>query len=107
MENKKIYSMISLCAKAGRLVSGGFSVEKAVKERKAYVVLVACDASDNTKKLFNQKCNYYKIPYFEIGDKDTLGRMIGKEMRTSIAILDEGFGNQIIKYMGLNENMEV
>lgn len=107
MENKKIFSMISLCAKAGRLVSGGFSVEKAVKENKAYVVLVACDASANTKKLFSQKCNYYKIPYYEIGDKDTLGRMIGKEMRTSIAILDEGFGNQIIKYMGLNENMEV
>lgn len=102
-----MYSMISLCAKAGRLVSGGFSVEKAVKEKKAYVVIVACDASENTKKLFNQKCNYYKIPYFETADKDTLGRLIGKEMRTSIAILDEGFGNQIIKYMGLNENMEV
>ena len=28
-------------------------------------------------------------------------------MRTSIAILDEGFGNQIIKYMNVNENMEV
>jgi ribosomal protein L7Ae-like RNA K-turn-binding protein len=99
--------MISLCAKAGKLTSGNFSVEKAVKLQRAYVVIVASDASDNTKKLFNQKCNYYKIPYFEFGDKDNLGRFIGKEFRTSIAILDEGFGNQLIKYFNLNENLEV
>lgn len=107
MENKKIYSMLSLCAKSGRLVSGGFSVEKAVKNQSAYLVLVAQDASNNTKKLFNQKCNYYKIPYFEFGDKDSLGKFIGKEMRTSVAVLDKGFANQIVNYMNVKENVEV
>lgn len=107
MNEKKIYSMISLCAKAGRLVSGNFTVENAVKAQKAFLVIVAGDASGNTKKLFNQKCNFYGIPYYEFGDKNNLGRFIGKEFRTSIAILDEGFAQQIIKYMSLNENMEV
>ena len=102
MKNNKIYSLISLCARARRLCSGNFSVEKAVKNQSAYVVIVAKDASDNTKKLFDQKCNYY-----EYGTKDELGKYSGNEMRTSIAILDEGFGNQIIKYMNVNENMEV
>ncbi len=106
MEDKKVYSMISLCAKAGKLVSGGFSVEKAVKNQSACLVLVAKDASNNTKKLFNQKCNYYKIPYYEFGDKDSLGRFTGKEMRTSVAILDNGFAKQISNYMNVNENME-
>ena len=101
MKNNKIYSLISLCARARRLCSGNFSVEKAVKNQSAYVVIVAKDASDNTKKLFDQKCNY------EYGTKDGLGKYSGNEMRTSIAILDEGFGNQIIKYMNVNENMEV
>lgn len=107
MNSKKIYSMISLCAKAGRLVSGNFSVEKAVKNGSACAVIVACDAAHNTKKLFDQKCNFYEIPYFEFGDKDSLGKFVGKEFRTSIAILDEGFAKQIIKYMNLSENMEV
>ena len=107
MNNNKIYSMISLCARARRLCSGNFSVERAVKNQSAYVVIVAKDASDNTKKLFDQKCNYYKIHYYEYGTKEELGRYSGNEMRTSIAILDEGFGNQIIKYMNVNENMEV
>ena len=44
---------------------------------------------------------------FEFGDKDSLGKFVGKEFRTSIAILDEGFAKQIIKYMSLSENMEV
>ena len=44
---------------------------------------------------------------FEFGDKDSLRKFVGKEFRTSIAILDEGFAKQIIKYMSLSENMEV
>ena len=118
MKNNKIYSTISLCARARRLCSGNFSVERAVKTQSAYVVIVAKDASDNTKKLFDQKCNYYGIPYYEYGTKDELGKFLYHsirvkgdnmitEMRTSVAILDEGFGNQIIKYMNVNENMEV
>ena len=86
MKNNKIYSLISLCARARRLCSGNFSVEKAVKNQSAYVVIVAKDASDNTKKLFDQKCNYYGIPYYEYGTKDELGKYSGNEMRTSIAI---------------------
>lgn len=107
MKNNKIYSMISLCARAGRLCSGNFTVERAVKDRRAYVVIVATDASDNTKKLFDQKCNYYDIPYYEYGTKDELGRYSGNEVRTSVAVLDAGFAEQIIKYMNVNENMEV
>ena len=41
MKNNKIYSLISLCARARRLCSGNFSVEKAVKNQSAYVVIVA------------------------------------------------------------------
>ena len=102
----RVYSLLSLCAKAGRLTSGNFSVESAVKDNKAYIVIVAKDASKNTKKLFDQKCNCYNIPYYEYGDKDSLGRFIGKEMRTSVAVLDKGFADQIINYISINENME-
>ena len=51
----KILSMIGLATRAGKTVSGEFSVEKAVKTRKAFLVLVSEEASDNTKKLFLNK----------------------------------------------------
>ena len=58
MLHDRALSMLSLAAKAGKVASGEFSVEKAVKSRKAYLVLVADDASENTKKLFRNMCSF-------------------------------------------------
>jgi ribosomal protein L7Ae-like RNA K-turn-binding protein len=100
MKQDSIISLIGIAKRAGKVVSGEFSTEKAIKERKAKLVIVAEDASDNTKKLFTNKTNYYEVPLFFYGDKDSLGHGIGCEMRTSIGILDEGFANAIIKKLG-------
>ncbi len=54
MPKDKVLSLLGIAQKAGRVVSGEFSVEKAVKEGKACLVLVAKDASDNTKKNVSQ-----------------------------------------------------
>lgn len=81
--------------KAGKVVSGEFSTEKAVKEGKAALVIVAEDASDNTKKLFNDKCDFYQVPVYVYGDKEIIGHAIGKELRASLAIVDAGFAKSI------------
>lgn len=92
----RVLSMLGLAAKAGKVASGEFSVEKAVKSNKAYMVIVAEDASDNTKKMFTNMCTFYKVPIAFYGDKELLGRSIGKEMRASIGILEQGFANAIL-----------
>ena len=99
MQQDKILSTISLATKAGKTVSGEFSVEKAVKEGNARLVVVALEASDNTKKMFQNMCTYYKVPYYEFGGKEELGHALGKEMRASLAIQDEGFSKAIVKLM--------
>ena len=96
MENKqKILNMIGLAQKAGKVASGEFSTEKAVKTGKAYTVIVADDSSDNTKKMFTNMCTYYKVPIHFFSDKESA---IGKEFRASLAVLDEGFAKTIEKY---------
>ncbi len=97
MKQDNILSMLGLAKKAGQVVSGEFATEKAVKERKAKLVIIAEDASANTKKLFTNKCTYYEIPFYVYGNKVALGAHIGTEMRTSVAVLDEGFANSLIK----------
>lgn len=94
MQNK-IFSTISISMKAGKLLSGESMVEQAVKDRKAALVIVAEDASANTKKLFNNKCKFYDIPKYEYGTKEQLGRAIGKEFRASLAIVDAGLAKKI------------
>lgn len=91
--------MVGLATRAGKTVAGEFSVEKAVKTKKAFVVIVSEDASDNTKKLFKNKCAYYKIPIYIYGTKDELGQATGNGSRMSIAILDSGFGKSIINML--------
>lgn len=102
MKNNPVYSLLGLC-KAGRnLVSGEFSTEKAIKERKALVVLVATDASDNTKKKFRDSCSFYHVPYYEFGSKDELGHSIGCMERASVAVLNEGMAKNIISKLEAN-----
>ncbi|MCR5451202.1 MAG: ribosomal L7Ae/L30e/S12e/Gadd45 family protein [Lachnospiraceae bacterium] len=87
--------MISLAAKAGKVSSGEFSVEKAIKEGRARLVIIACDASDNTKKHFSDMCTYRDIKHIVFGDSENLGRYCGKDIRKSLAICDEGLATGI------------
>ncbi len=93
----KGFSMIGLATRAGKTVAGEFSVEKAVRQQKAKLVIVSEDASDNTKKLFRNKCSYYGIPYIVSGSRSELGRASGNRERVSIAVLDEAFSKSIIQ----------
>ena len=89
----KVLSLISLATKAGRCASGEFMT----KSGRSSLVVVAEDASDNTKKKFRDMCKFYKVPMIVYGDKDTLGHAMGKQFRASLAILDEGFAKGILK----------
>lgn len=95
--DKRILSMFGLAARAGKLASGEFQTETAVKSGTAFLVVVANDASDNTRKLFHDKCSFYKVPVIILGTKEELGHAIGKEFRASVAILDEGFAGAVMK----------
>lgn len=99
MNQKKLVSLISLAMKAGKVVSGEFSVEKAAKAGKARLVIVSDEASENTKKKFRNTCLYYKIPCYFFGEKVQLGNAIGKEFRASLAITDENLAKAIEQHL--------
>lgn len=103
--DKKILSLFGLATRAGRMASGEFQTETAVKDGTASLVIVAEDASDNTKKLFLDKCSFYKVPIVTLGTKEELGHAIGKEFRASLAILDQGFAEAVMKK--LNQESQV
>lgn len=98
-DRQKVFGMVGLATRAGKTVSGEFSTEKAVKTGKAWMVIVAEDASGNTKKKFTNMCTYYKVPIYCFGTKDELGHAMGKEMRSSLAVVDQGLAGAIVKQM--------
>ncbi len=111
---KKICSMLGLAQRAGRIESGEFSTEKAVKKGKASLVVVASDASGNTKKKFRDMCSYYGVSIRTGPEKEVLGHAIGCEMRASLAVTDSGFADAIAALMAdvyedkmtVNENLD-
>lgn len=100
----KALSLISLATKAGKTASGEFCTEKEVKSGYAELVIVAEDASENTKKKFKNMCEFYEVPIYFYGDKDTLGHAMGKEFRATLAITDQGFAKGISKHIETEQN---
>lgn len=99
MKNDNALLMLGMAAKAGKVASGEFMTENAVKSGEAALVIVAEDASDNTKKKFSNMCEYYKIPLKIYGMKDELGKFTGKEFRASLAVTDKGLAQAVMKKM--------
>ena len=96
MKNNKVLSLVGLATKAGKTVRGEFSTEKSVKSGKSFLVIVADDASENTKKKFRNMCEFYDVPVYFLSDKETVGRAMGKEFRASLSIQDENFAKAIL-----------
>ena len=104
MKLSKALSMISLATKAGKTASGEFCTEKEVKCGTAELVIVATDSSENTKKKFQNMCEFYEVPICIYGDKNSLGHAMGKEFRASLAVTDHGFAKGIIKHIEAEQN---
>lgn len=99
LKSSKALSLVSLATKAGKTASGEFCTEKEVKTGMAELVIVAEDASANTKKKFKNMCDFYEVPIYFYGDKDTLGHAMGKEFRATLAVTDAEFAKRIKKHL--------
>lgn len=102
----KIYSMLGLATKARKLVSGDETCEKSIKSLKAFVVIIAEDASDNTKKKFEDMCKYRNIQIRNFGQKDLIGKFIGKDVRAVVVIQDQNFATRIIELIDVAKELE-
>lgn len=92
----KALPMIGMAKRAGRVSSGEFIVSKAIKDRSAKLVIIACDTSDSTKKSIIDSCTYYKVKYIEYASKDGLGKFTGSDYRAVVSINDNGFAKAIL-----------
>lgn len=96
---ERIHSLLGLAMRAGKLVSGEDATMLDLKKAKLNLIIVASDASNNTKKLFNDKASYRKVNCVEFSTKSDLGISIGKDSRAVIGIKDIGFTKKIMQLM--------
>ena len=92
----RFIQLLGITTKAGKTVSGEFMVEQSIKNGEVYLVIIAENASDNTKKHFSDMCRYRNIPVVFACSKEELGKSTGKTTRTSVGILDKGLADKLI-----------
>ena len=88
----RVLGVLGLARRAGALAIGTNSVLEAVRKGKAYLVLIASDASENTAKQLLDKSAFYKIPADRLPfGMLELGHAIDKDHIVAVAVLQEGF----------------
>lgn len=92
---KHTASMLGLCQRAGKLLSGDCMVKASIKDRKAVLVLLATDASERTKKEYLHLARSNNIGIVQWGTKIDLGLSVGKSLRAAVAIIDNNFAKTI------------
>lgn len=70
---------------------------EAVRKKRVSLVLVATDASDRTKKQFQDKCTSYQIPCLIWGSIEEISSSTGMNMRVAIGIDDRGLARNILE----------
>lgn len=96
---KRALSLLSISQKAGKVSSGELSCEQALQKEQSYLIILAEDASVNTKKKFTNKAYFYNVPVAIFSHKEELSRTIGKVNRSVISINDFGLANKIKEYI--------
>lgn len=98
-DNKKYLSMLGMARRAGRLSMGHDMAEKAIKSKKAKLILFACDMSDRLKKEFDVTSQKYMplLPSIVLDESiDDLHFALGYKAGV-ISVDDENFANRIIE----------
>jgi len=97
---KKFENLLSVCIKAGKTVKGFDSVCDAVKNGRAFCVLISSDASEKTVKEVNFVCTEYGVPVIETGlSKEQTGRLFSKNVAVT-AVCDKNFADGFMKISG-------
>lgn len=95
----KAERLIGLATRAGKTITGIELCEKAVKSGKAKLVILAKDASEESKKVFLNK----EIEVIYVSSKELLGKCTGKDIRSVAVITDKEFSNAVLSAYENNE----
>lgn len=99
----KLYGMLGLAKRAGKVSTGAFICDKMIKSHRAKLVLLASDASENTKKAVRDSCCFHKVKLIELSDMSTLGHYTGGGDRAVVSINDNNFADAISDIYILSE----
>ncbi|MEE3419673.1 MAG: ribosomal L7Ae/L30e/S12e/Gadd45 family protein [Lachnospiraceae bacterium] len=95
---KRVFGYLGLAKRAGKLVSGEMMAEDTIRRGKARYVLIAGDASENTRSKFHRMCTAHDTPVSDFADRESLGHAVGTEYRSVCVMTDEGLARAVARF---------
>ncbi|AKN29470.1 ribosomal protein L7Ae family protein [Clostridium carboxidivorans P7] len=95
MENK-FFQFLGLTKRAGKVLEGYNKCEDALKRRKAYLIIISEDASQNTVNKFLNYSEKYKIPVLQGYNKEDLGKALGMEQIKILGVSDKRMSERLL-----------
>lgn len=95
----KVFSFLGLAQRSGNLVTGEDTCTAYIKKNAVKLVIVAEDASSNTKKKFKDMTSHRNIFFAIYGNKDDLSHAIGKSNRAVYGIKDQAFAKKLFSFI--------
>lgn len=96
MNESKVLNLLGLAQRAGKLLSGDFVVEKAMKRGTYPLLIMASDCAKNNREKYEYLASTNTTPMRVISTKEALGSALGKEMRAVIIVNDRGFAKTLL-----------
>ncbi|MGE5416646.1 MAG: L7Ae/L30e/S12e/Gadd45 family ribosomal protein [Acidobacteriota bacterium] len=103
---KDVYQLIGLACRAGKVSSGTMAAKTSLLRRRASLLIISSDISENTKDSLVSASAKRGIPWLVLGDKYRLGAQLGRAYRVALTINDNGFSDaifQVLNGMGQDE----
>ncbi|MGM9986515.1 MAG: YlxQ family RNA-binding protein [Bacillaceae bacterium] len=94
-QNHSWFHLLGLANRARKIISGEELVVKEVRQKRAKLVILSSDASENTTKKIMDKATYYDVPVVNVESRTLLGNAIGKDARVVVAVVDQGFAKKL------------
>ncbi len=91
-----ICSLIGIAYRVGKIVSGYEHSLRTLQRHKGKLILLALDASIQTKSFFYTQSKRYNMPLYETSFKDDFGKALGKTPRAVVICTDAGFAKAIV-----------
>ena len=99
MNKRSVLSLLGLCQRANRLVSGEDMSLSVIKKKQAKLVFLACDAGVNTSKRIRDKSMSYHVTVVDLFNSEELSNAIGKSNRKVLVVKDQGFANKMLELL--------
>ncbi len=92
---QKIFGLIGLAMRAGKLDAGRFAVIKSLKQSKTRLIIFSTDASRKLEKEIRSLAGNIKI--IHLSEKNRLGALLGRNELAVLAVSDKNFADEIEK----------